>query len=182
MKNKLPIVVGMEIPLDEFGRYNLNVLHKASGGDKKNGPAYWLALDSTKDLIGELDKQTTEITVVKSAGRYGGTFAHELLAVEYAGWISSAFRLQVNQAFIDYRSGKTQIDLSNMPSLEHLEGRFEELRNIVARDEQQEAELPTTCSLIMNARKKTKPARRKMMDALEAAGQGTIELTGGGKK
>ncbi|MGT3291634.1 KilA-N domain-containing protein, partial [Yersinia enterocolitica] len=30
-----------------------------------------------------------------------GTFAHELLAIEYAGWISPAFRLQVNQTFLD---------------------------------------------------------------------------------
>lgn len=31
MNNKLPVVVGVEIPLDEHGRYNLNTLHKASG-------------------------------------------------------------------------------------------------------------------------------------------------------
>ncbi|EPY8596759.1 phage antirepressor KilAC domain-containing protein, partial [Escherichia coli] len=30
------------------------------------------------------------------------------LAVEYAGWISPAFRLKVNQTFIDYRAGRLQ--------------------------------------------------------------------------
>ena len=37
-----------------------------------------------------------------------GTFAHELLAISYAGWISPAFQLQVNQVFLDYRTGKLQ--------------------------------------------------------------------------
>ena len=39
-------------------------------------------------------------------GRNGGTFAHELVAVEYAGWISPRFRIKVNQTFIDYRTGQ----------------------------------------------------------------------------
>lgn len=106
--NSLPVICGVEITTDAEGRFNLNALHKASGGQKKNGPTYWLALDSTKELIHELEKQTTEISVVKKEGRFGGTFAHELLAVEYAGWISPSYRLQVNQTFLDYRTGKLQ--------------------------------------------------------------------------
>ncbi|HEL7984744.1 TPA: KilA-N domain-containing protein [Escherichia coli] len=68
---------------------------------RRDASTYWLALDGTKKLIAELEKQTTGITVVTKEG-----FAHELLAVEYAGWISPAFRLHVNQTFIDYRTGK----------------------------------------------------------------------------
>ncbi|MGZ0337003.1 KilA-N domain-containing protein [Citrobacter freundii] len=114
-KNEIaaPVICGVEITTDAEGRFNLNALHKASGGEKKNGPAYWVTLDSTTQLIAELEKQTTGITVVKKEGRYGGTFAHELLAIEYAGWISPAFRLQVNQTFLDYRTGKL------MPPAEH---------------------------------------------------------------
>jgi len=40
--------------------------------------------------------------------RLSGTFAHELLAISYAGWISPAFHLKVNQVFIDYRTGALQ--------------------------------------------------------------------------
>lgn len=107
-KNELaaPVIAGVEITTDAEGRFNLNALHRASGGEKKNGPTYWAALDSTRKLVTELEKQTTEITVVKKEGRNGGTFVHELLAIEYAGWISPAFRLQVNQTFLDYRTGK----------------------------------------------------------------------------
>lgn len=104
---QLPVIAGVQIVTDHEGRFNLNALHKASGGLKKNGPSYWLALDSTKELIKELSKNnSTEISVESKGGRNGGTFAHELLAVSYASWISPAFHLQVNQVFIDYRQGK----------------------------------------------------------------------------
>lgn len=115
--NNLPVICGVEITTDEEGRFNLNALHKASGGQKKNGPTYWLALDSTKALIAELEKQTTGITVVKKEGRFGGTFAHEILAVEYAGWISPAYRLQVNKTFLDFKAGKLQTAFDPMAAL-----------------------------------------------------------------
>lgn len=117
-KNEIaaPVICGVEITTDAEGRFNLNALHKASGGEKKNGPAYWVTLDSTTQLIAELEKQTTGISVVKKEGRYGGTFAHELLAIEYAGWISPAFRLQVNQTFLDYRTGKLTPPAEHSPS------------------------------------------------------------------
>ena len=38
-----------------------------------------------------------------NGGNERGTYAHELLAVSYAGWISPRFQLQVNQAFLDSR-------------------------------------------------------------------------------
>lgn len=79
-----PVIAGVEITTDDKGRFNLNGLHKASGAEKKNRPSYWFALDSTTQLINELENQTTEISVVKKEGRSGGTFAHELLAVSYA--------------------------------------------------------------------------------------------------
>lgn len=117
-KNEIaaPVICGVEITTDAEGRFNLNALHKASGGEKKNGPAYWFSLDSTTQLITELEKQTTGITVVKKEGRKGGTFAHELLAIEYAGWISPAFRLQVNQTFLDYRTGKLTLPAKHSAS------------------------------------------------------------------
>ena len=181
MKNKLPVVVGVEIPLDENGHYNLNTLHKASGLGDEKAPAKFLRNKAAKGLISELEMQTGQICTVSHEGRNGGTYAHELIAVEYAGWISPSFRLQVNQAFLDFKSGKSNIDLGNMPSLKHLTGRFEELRNMVARDEKQEAELLTVCSLIMNARKKTKGKRQLMIEALDKAGQVSMQLIGGGK-
>ncbi|MDC9615591.1 phage antirepressor KilAC domain-containing protein [Xenorhabdus khoisanae] len=104
--NNLPVIAGVEITTDSAGRFNLNALHKASGLGEEKAPAKFFRNKTAKDLISELEKQTGQICLVSSEGKSGGTFAHELLAVEYAGWISPKFRLQVNQTFIDYRSGK----------------------------------------------------------------------------
>ncbi len=120
----LPVIAGVEIPTDESGRFNLNALHRASGAEKKNGPSYWLALESTRGLISELEQTLTDtgipvsvINVIKG-GLNQGTFAHELLAIEYAGWISPAFRLQVNQTFIDYRTGKLVAGNNQLPNFD----------------------------------------------------------------
>lgn len=93
----LPVICGVEITTDRAGRYNLNALHRASGLGAHKAPAQWLRTLSAKQLIEELEKETMQNCIVSFEGRGGGTFAHELLAVEYAGWISPAFRLKVNQ-------------------------------------------------------------------------------------
>ncbi|EGY27781.1 hypothetical protein Rin_00023070 [Candidatus Regiella insecticola 5.15] len=110
-KISLPVVAGVKIITDAEGRFNLNALHQASGAEKKNGPSYWFALDGTKALIQKLEQKLIDteipVSVVHSikGGRNQGTYAHELLAISYAGWISPIFQLQVNQTFIDYRRG-----------------------------------------------------------------------------
>lgn len=112
---KLPVIAGIEITTDPEGRFNLNSLHKASGGEKKDGPSYWLALDVTEKLINELKIHNAEIPVFTARGKHGGTFAHELRAISYAGWISPRFQLQVNQTFIDYRTVSTPAIPQSLP-------------------------------------------------------------------
>ncbi|MDE9519728.1 KilA-N domain-containing protein [Xenorhabdus bovienii] len=107
--NNLPVIAGVEITTDSEGRFNLNALHKASNESDSKKPSEWLRLSSTKSLINELSGNShlgQEVIKSVRGGTSPGTFAHELLAVSYAGWISPAFQLQVNQTFIDYRSGK----------------------------------------------------------------------------
>ena len=110
----VPMIAGVEITTDSEGRFNLNALHRASGAEKKNGPSYWLALDTTKSLISELEQQLSDteisVSVIKSVkgGLSQGSYAHELLAIAYASWISPSFHLQVNKVFLDYRTGKLQ--------------------------------------------------------------------------
>lgn len=104
----LPIVAGVEIDTDSEGRFNLNLLHKASGLEPSKAPAQWLRTKQAKEFVEAVEAETVQICIVSSEGRNGGTFAHELVAVEYAGWISPAFRIKVNQTFIDYRTGKLQ--------------------------------------------------------------------------
>jgi hypothetical protein len=106
MTSILPVVAGVTITVDAKGRYNLNALHKASGEGRAKDPAHWLRNKQAQDFVSEVEKQTTQICIVSMPGRNGGTFAHELVAVEYAGWISPRFRIKVNQTFIDYRTGQ----------------------------------------------------------------------------
>lgn len=101
----LPVIAGVEITTDDEGRFNLNALHRAAGGLPKQAPALWKANKSTQELIDQA-QQTIGNPIVSYEGRNGGTFAHELLAVSYASWISPAFQLQVNQTFLDYKDGR----------------------------------------------------------------------------
>jgi hypothetical protein len=118
--NNLPVIAGVEIFVDSEGRYNLNALHKAYERDtgKKQPtkrPVDWLRCKSAREFIeavkenqGENSHLGFDVLKVVHGGANPGTFAHELIAVEYAGWISPKFRILVNQTFIDYRTGKLQ--------------------------------------------------------------------------
>lgn len=111
-------IAGVEITTDANGRFNINALTKAAkaqGVDKDIRPNEWLSLNSTVEMAEILITENPQVEpIVTTAGRYGGTFVHELLAVSYAGWISPSFQLKVNQAFLDVRSGKVGLpDFSN---------------------------------------------------------------------
>lgn len=105
---QLPVVAGVEITTDEHGRFNLNALHHASSLGKHKAPNEWLRTKQAQELISELEPGISGFKSVEVRKGRGitGTFAHELLAISYAGWISPAFQLQVNQVFLDYRTGK----------------------------------------------------------------------------
>ncbi|MFM2481531.1 KilA-N domain-containing protein [Celerinatantimonas sp. YJH-8] len=99
----------ISIHKDPRGRYSLNDLHKASGGERKHEPAAWLRLDQTNDLIQEI--LNTQICVFENnpaqvinpvssrKGRYGGTYVCKELVYSYAMWISAAFALKVIRAY-----------------------------------------------------------------------------------
>lgn len=115
--SQLPVIAGHEITMDEHGRFNLNAIHKASEAGQSKRPSKWLANGPTLELIQELKNQSPQEgfapTTVNHGGKHPGTFAHELLAVSYAGWISPRFQLQVNQVFLDYRMGKLESKARN---------------------------------------------------------------------
>ncbi|OAM33232.1 hypothetical protein A7P96_00540 [Eikenella sp. NML03-A-027] len=90
--------------------YCLNDLHKASGGEKRHRPSYWLALKQTSEIIEELNKEAAkaEITALKQnqqviqsihGGKQHGTFACKELVYAYAAWISPQFFLQVLRTY-----------------------------------------------------------------------------------
>lgn len=149
-KNDVPVICGVEISTDVEGRFNINMLHRASGAGDDKSPGQWLRRKTTKELIEELDsnllKNNQNVNIhsaqksinVVNGGTAPGTFAHELLAIEYAGWISASFRLQVNQTFLDYRRGKLTpvIDVPPQPQPQvpsvHIDKGIIELARVVA--------------------------------------------------
>lgn len=113
------IIAGINILQDSHGRYNLNTLHNASGALASKEPNQWLRRRSTKELISELSSMPSDLQVdVVKGGNAAGVYVHEVLAVSYAGWISPAFQIKVNQAFIDSRRNITSLPKLHDPSLQ----------------------------------------------------------------
>lgn len=117
------VVADITILQDHQGRYNLNLLHQASGAAPTKRPTDWLRRKSTQALIEALAEQGegagTHLEVVHG-GERAGTYAHELLAVSYAGWISPAFQLKVNQAFLDMKRGQPALPRVKDPAIQML--------------------------------------------------------------
>lgn len=95
--NSIITIANIDIRQDMDGRYSLNDLHRASGGEKRHGPSYWLTNAQTRALIKEL--ATTGIPVVTVEGAGGGTYVAKELVYAYAMWISPAFHLKVIRAY-----------------------------------------------------------------------------------
>lgn len=91
---------GVSIRQDADGRFSLNDLHKAAGGEKRHQPSDWMEGQQAQGLSAELEKLTPGIPgIKKSAGRYGGTFVAKELVYSYAMWISPTFELKVIRAY-----------------------------------------------------------------------------------
>jgi hypothetical protein len=100
------IIADSLIHQDTEGRYCLNDLHLAAGGDQKHKPANFMRLDSTIALVAEIECcSEVSITPVKSVkgnhanGAKQGTYVCKELVYAYAMWISPKFHLQVIRAY-----------------------------------------------------------------------------------
>lgn len=118
MTNTLPIIASVHITTDEEGRFNLNALHRASGEPDSKKPSEWLRGKQAQELIAELEAENPAIKSISTIKGRGvtGTFASEEIAVSYAGWVSPAFQIKVNRAFISYRKGNL-VEKQNTPAI-----------------------------------------------------------------
>lgn len=147
MNNSLTIA-DVEITTDPEGRINLNALHRASGKGGTKRPSIWLATQQAKELVAELEGQSQYSGFgvhTVHGGASPGTFAHELLAISYAGWISPAFQLQVNRAFLDYRIGKL-VPAFPAEALTQIERSFGIMRMLAHKVTEMEKALPLIAS------------------------------------
>ena len=102
-------IANTDIHQDAEGRFSLNDLHRASGGEDRHTPHEFLRLDQTQALIGAISNSAdspNKNPLAAKAGRYGGSFACKELIYAYAMWISPKFHLQVIRTFDAVATGK----------------------------------------------------------------------------
>lgn len=98
MSKAVIVIDTTTIRQDKDGRFNLNDLHKAAGGDPNHRPGEFLRYDTAKGLVAELENAGIH-AIEANRGRYGGTFVGKELVYAYAMWISPAFNLKVIRAY-----------------------------------------------------------------------------------
>lgn len=91
-------VAGVTIARDQEGRFCLNDLHRAAGGERRHGPSLWLENQQTKELAQELSDTGIPVSVVRG-GPEQGTYVCKEMVYAYAMWISAKFHLQVIRTF-----------------------------------------------------------------------------------
>lgn len=130
MSNQLTILEKTILQIDNL--FNLNLVHQANGGEKKHQPALFIRLDSTKELIAEIesDGQTQAVKVYR--GSQGGTYVCEELVLSYAMWISPKFHLIVLRAFLAMYKAESQ----NANQIQPLGEEQQELLSLLVRSYQ----------------------------------------------
>ena len=91
------VITDTEIRQDNEGRFCLNDLHKASGGEEKHSPNRFTRTESYKSLINEI---TPDLAYSPAESKPQiGTYVCKELVYAYAMWISPAFHLKVIRAY-----------------------------------------------------------------------------------
>jgi hypothetical protein len=124
-------ISGTSIRQDSNGRFCLNDLHKAAGGENKHRPSLWVENQQTKSLISELESEAGIPALVSlKGGKVSGTFAAKELVYAYAMWISAKFHIAVIRAY-DSLVSKPAYALRDLPPqtltpamLRHIEKRI----------------------------------------------------------
>lgn len=103
LHHKRIIVADVDIATDQAGRFCLNDLHKAAGGEKRHQPSDFLRATQTAELIAELgtpgNPGVGSTVSVVNGGNARGTYVCKELVYAYAMWISAKFHLQVIRTF-----------------------------------------------------------------------------------
>ena len=121
-KQKTIEIDGAVIRQDQYGRYCLNDLHKASGGEQKNQPRYFLENKQTQDLVQALTDSGIPLTPINvtRGGLDQGTYVVKQIVYAYAMWISATFNLKVINTFDAIVTQKHIPDLNNPSQLRSL--------------------------------------------------------------
>lgn len=109
--NQLIVIDNTKIKQDSQGRYCLNDLHRASGGNPIHAPSQFLRLKGTKDFVSVLDNHNANLhsaLEIINGGTNQGCYAVEKLVYKYAAWINPEFEVKVYDTFDKVVKGKLQ--------------------------------------------------------------------------
>lgn len=100
------------------GLYSLNDMHKASGGDKKHQPSFFVRNQEVSDLAKEIEisanLQTAQVLIKVNGGDKRGTYACKEIVYRYAMWISPKFALLVIRTFDKLVTGELKVQSSQL--------------------------------------------------------------------
>jgi len=96
---QLLAVAGVDVRQDAEGRFCLNDLHRASGGENRHRPSLWAENQQTQALVEEIGKAGIPALASIRGGRAPGTYVCKELVYAYAMWVSPAFHLKVIRAY-----------------------------------------------------------------------------------
>jgi len=114
--NQLLVIDGVSVRQDNSGRYCLNDLHRAAGGEDKHKPANFFRQDNIKALCAEIDRcSDVSIGCIESirGGPNQGTYVSKELVYAYAMWISAMFNLKVIRTFDAAMTGQSNTQRSD---------------------------------------------------------------------
>jgi hypothetical protein len=107
------VIANTDIHQDAEGRFSLNDLHKAAGGEERHLPKFFISNQQTQDLVAEISNLTDggippSPLSVKKGGHNQGSYGVKELVYAYAMWISPKFHLQVIRTFDEVVAGKVR--------------------------------------------------------------------------
>lgn len=104
------------------GLFCLNDLHKASGGEKKHQPSFFMRNQETTDLINEIklldNLEDADVMQRVNGGDMRGTYVCKDLVYRYAMWISPKFALLVIRTFDKLITGELRVQPKGQLSTE----------------------------------------------------------------
>lgn len=104
------IVDNSPIRINSEGMYSLNDLHNVAMTSGKatdsQRPSRFLQSDSVKGFISYLESEAQICALKTVRGGKSGTYAVELVAMKYAGWIDPSYEVQVYQAVQALKRGE----------------------------------------------------------------------------
>ena len=102
------------------GLFCLNDLHKASGGEKKHQPSFFMRNQETTDLINEIklldNLEYADVMQRINGGDMRGTYVCKDLVYRYAMWISPKFALLVIRTFDKFVTGEVKAQPTQLTS------------------------------------------------------------------